>query len=89
MQPRLDAMNRELAEASEKLKDASAKAKADAEPRLQALREQSAALGKQLEKVKDATADTWDDVKSGFQTSFDKVKSGLNDAKNWVSDKIK
>ena len=89
MQPKLDAMNQEIAEASEKLKNASAQAKADAEPKLQALRDQAAALRIQLDKVKNASADTWEDVKSGFQSAYDKTKAGLRDAKDWIAEKIK
>ena len=89
LQPKLDSMNRELAEANEKLKNASVQAKADAEPKLKALREQTAALGKHLENLKGATAETWDDVKGGFQSAYDKAKEGLKDAKTWVTDKVK
>jgi hypothetical protein len=62
--------------------------KADAKPKLQALRDQTAQLNKQLDDVKNATESTWDSVKGGFKKAYETSKDGFNQARQWVSDKI-
>ena len=67
---------------------ASDKAKADAQPKLQVLRDQVAKLDAQIDVAKDATESTWNDVKSGFKKGYNDVKDGFQQARQWVSDKI-
>ena len=88
MQGQLDALNKDLDQLSAKIDSSSDAVKAEAKPKLQALRDQAAQLNKQLDEAKNATESTWDSVKSGFQKAYDATKDGFNQARQWVSDKI-
>jgi len=88
MQGQLDEINRDLDQLTAKIEKASDAAKAEAKPKLQALRDQTAKLTKQLEEAKNATESTWDDVKAGFKKGYGELKDGFNQARQWVSDKI-
>jgi chromosome segregation ATPase len=88
MQAQLDALNKDLDQLSTKIDSSSDAVKAGAKPKLQALRDQAAQLNKQLDDAKNATESTWDSVKGGFTKAYDATKSGFNEARQWVSDKI-
>jgi ElaB/YqjD/DUF883 family membrane-anchored ribosome-binding protein len=88
MQGQLDALNKDLDELSAKIDSSSDAVKAEAKPKLQALRDQAAQLNKQLDEARNATESTWDSVKTGFQKAYDATKDGFNQARQWVSDKI-
>ena len=65
MQAQLDALNKDLDQLSAKIDSSSDAVKAEAKPKLQALRDQAAQLNKQLDDAKNATESTWDSVKAG------------------------
>jgi len=88
MQGQLDALNKDLDELAAKIDSSSDAVKAEAKPKLQALRDQAAQLNKQLDEAKNATESTWDSVKAGFQKAYEATKDGFNQARQWVSDKI-
>jgi cytochrome c556 len=88
MQVQLAALNQDLDQLSAKIEKSSEATKAEAKPKLQALRDQTVQLSKQLAEVKNATESTWDSVKNGFNTAYDSSKDGFNQARQWVSDKI-
>ena len=88
MQVQLDALNKDLDQLSTKIDSSSDAVKAEAKPKLQALRDQSAQLNNQLDEARNATESTWDSVKAGFQKAYDATKGGINSARQWVSDKI-
>jgi chromosome segregation ATPase len=88
MQGQLDALNKDLDQLDAQIAKSSDTVKAEAKPKLQALRDQVAQLNKQLDEAKNATESTWDSVKSGFQKAYDATKGGFNQARQWVSDKI-
>jgi len=88
MQVQLDALNKDLDKLDAKIEKSSDAVKAEAKPKLQALRDQTAQLNKQLDEAKNATESTWDSVKAGFQKAYDATKDGFNQARQWVSDKI-
>src|SRR6187431_2320876 len=69
MQSQLDEINRDLDQLAAKIEKSSDAAKAEAKPKLQALRDQTAKLTKQLDEAKNASESTWDDVKAGFKKS--------------------
>ena len=73
---------------SAKVEKSSDAVKAEAKPKLQALRDQTAQLNKQLDEVKNATESTWDSVKGGFKKVYESSKEGFQQARQWVSDKI-
>ncbi len=62
--------------------------KAEAQPKLQALRDQTAKMNKQLDEVKNSTESTWESVKSGAGKAYDALKDGFQQSRQWVSDKI-
>ena len=84
----LDALNKDLDELSAKIDSSSDAVKAEAKPKLQALRDQAAQLNKQLDDARNATESTWDSVKAGFSKAYDATKDGFNQARQWLSDKI-
>jgi phage host-nuclease inhibitor protein Gam len=88
MQSQLDDLNRDLDQLAAKIDSSSDAVKAEAKPKLQALRDQTAQLNKQLDDAKNATESTWDSVKAGFTKAYDATKDGFDQARQWVSDKI-
>jgi len=88
MQVQLDALNKDLDQLSAKIDSSSDAVKAEAKPKLQALRDQAAQLNKQLDDAKNATESTWDSVKAGFSKAYEATKDGFNQARQWLSDKI-
>ena len=88
MQGQLDTLNKDLDQLSAKIDSSSDAVKAEAKPKLQALRDQAAKLNQQLADAQNATESTWDSVQSGFQKAYDATKDGFNQTRQWVSDKI-
>jgi ABC-type transporter Mla subunit MlaD len=88
MQAQLDALSKDLGQLSNKIESSSDAVKADAKPKLQALRDQTAELTKQLDNVRNATESTWDSVKATSEKAFDSVKEGFQQARQWASDKV-
>jgi len=88
MKANLDRINAEIADLSAKIDKANDQAKADAKPKLQALRDQAAKLGEMLSKAQVATSSSWDAVKADFKTGFADLEVGVTDARKWLSEKI-
>ena len=88
MRGQITALNADLDQLSAKIEKSSDTARAEAKPKLQALRDQTAQLTKQLDKVKDATESTWDSVKDGFNKAYASSKDGFQQARQWASDKF-
>jgi cytochrome c556 len=88
MQAEMAVINRDLDQLAAKIEKASDAAKAEAKPKLQALREQADKLNQQLDKAKSATESTWDDVKAGTKRAYSDLKDSFLQARQWVSDKI-
>src|SRR5260370_16828905 len=87
MQGQLTALNQDVDQLAARIEKSNDAVKAEAKPKLQALRDQTARLNKQLDKLKNATESTWDSVKNGFQTAYDSSKDGFQQARQWGSDK--
>ena len=88
MQAQLAALNRDLDQLAAKVEKSSDTAKAEAKPKLQALRDQADKLNQQLDKAKNATESTWDEVKAGTKKAYNELKDGFQQARQWVSEKI-
>lgn len=88
MQAQLAALNRDLDQLSAKVENSTGNAKAEAKPKLQALRDQADKLNQQLDKAKNASESTWDDVKAGTKKAYGELADGFQQARQWVSDKI-
>jgi len=88
MQGQLDEINKNLDELGAKVEKATDSVKAEAKPKIQALREKADLLVKQLGQVKSADESTWESIKTGSKKAFGDLKDGFNQARQWVSDKI-
>jgi ElaB/YqjD/DUF883 family membrane-anchored ribosome-binding protein len=88
MQSQLDALNKDLDALATKIESSSDAVKAEAKPKLQALRDQAALLNKQLDETRNATESTWDSVKAKSQKAYDAMKDDFQHARQWASDKI-
>jgi hypothetical protein len=88
MRLQLAALDQDLDQLSAKVEKSDSASKAEASPKLKALRAQSAELNQQLDKAKDATESTWDSVKAGSKKAYDGLKEGFQQARQWTSDKI-
>ncbi|MGA2245595.1 MAG: hypothetical protein ABSH48_11390 [Verrucomicrobiota bacterium] len=88
MQGQLTTLNQDLDKLAAKIDSSSDAIKAEAKPKLQALRDQAAKLNTQLADAQNATESTWDSVKAESKTAYESVEKGFNDARQWVSDKI-
>ena len=88
MQGQLDTLNKGLDQLAAKIEKSSETAKAEAKPKLQALRDQMAQLNKQLDNVRNSTESNWDSVKANSQKALDSLKEGFQQSRQWVSEKI-
>ena len=88
MQTQLAALNQDLDQLAAKIAKSSDAIKAEAQPKLQVLRDQMAQLNKQLDEARNATESTWDSVKGSFKKAYEASKEGFQQARQWVSDKI-
>ncbi len=89
MKSQLAEINRNLDELSAKIENSSDAAKAEAKPKVQGLRDQTAKLNKQLDEARSATESTWNDVKAGFKKGYGELREGFQQARQWLSEKIK
>lgn len=87
-QDQLNEINKRLDEFFAKVEKSSDTTKAEANPKLQALREQAVKLNKQLDAAKGATEATWKDVKAGTQKAYDELKDSFQQVRLWVSEKV-
>jgi hypothetical protein len=88
MQIKLTALNQDLDKLSAQIDNSSDAVKAEAKPKLQALRDQAAQMNQQLADAQNATESTWDSVKAGSQKAYDSLAKSFTEARQWVSDKI-
>ena len=88
MQGKLDALNKDIDVLSTKIDKSSDAVKADAKPKLQALRDEAAGLNQQLADAKNSTESTWDSVKAGTRKAYNGLKDDFQQARQWASDKI-
>ncbi|HSH96506.1 MAG TPA: hypothetical protein VK968_20320 [Roseimicrobium sp.] len=88
MKVQLTDLNAELDKLAATIDKAGDAVKAEAQPKLQALREQSALLNKRLDEVTGANESTWDSVKEGFKKAHESSKESFTQFRQWLSDKI-
>jgi septal ring factor EnvC (AmiA/AmiB activator) len=81
-------INRDLDQLAAKIESSSAAVKAEAQPKLQALRDQAAKLSAQLDETQSATESTWESMKTGSKKAYNELKIGFTQARQWVSEKI-
>jgi len=88
MQAQVDALNKDLDALSAKIEKSSDAVKAEAKPKLQALRDQAAQMNQQLDQARNATESTWDSVKASARKAGDALNHDFQQARQWASDKI-
>ena len=88
MQGQMAEINRDVDALMVRVEKSADAAKAEAKPKLQAIRDQAAKLNQQLDEAKNATESTWGDVKASFKKGYGELKDGFQSARQWVSDKI-
>lgn len=88
MEVQLRELNQELDRLAIKVEQSNARAKAENQPKLDALRGQTVKLNKQLDEVKNASESAWEEVKAGFKKGYGELKEGFSNARQWMSDKI-
>jgi hypothetical protein len=88
MQTQLSGLRQELDAFAARVEKGSDAAKAEARPKLEALREQIARLDTQLEETKRASQSAWTDVKTASRKGLDDAKDTFHQARQWLSDKI-
>jgi len=88
MQGQLAELNKDLDQLAAKIESSSDAVKAEANPKLRALREQAIQLTRQLEDARNATESTWESVKAGSRKAYNELKDGFNQARQWMSEKI-
>jgi ribosomal protein L7/L12 len=88
MQAEIDKLNQELLQLTAKIDVAGDSIKAAAQPKLEALKTQVAALGIYLNEAKNATAATWDEVKADAQKAYAEAKQDFQDAGQWIDQQV-
>ena len=88
MKSQLAVINKDLDELSAKIEKSSDAAKAEAKPKLQALKDQAAKLGQKLGEAQSASESTWNDVKAAFKKGYGELADGFQQARRWASDKL-
>jgi hypothetical protein len=88
MQGQLTEINRDLDALAARIEKSNDAAKAEAKPKLEALRWKAKEFSKQLDRAKAATEPTWDNVKAGSKRAYEDLKDDFKLARVWVSDKI-
>lgn len=88
MKTKLAALNQEIDQLEAKIAKSREELRAEAKPRLAALREQAAKLGTQLEEAKNATEPAWEKVKGGAGKAYDSVKDAFLQSRQWIGEKI-
>lgn len=88
MQAELITLDQDLDKLAAKIDGSSDAVKAEAKPKLQALREQAASLNQQLADASNATESTWDSVKASSKKTYTSLVNNFTGARQWVSEKI-
>ena len=88
MKAQLAKINKDMDELDARMEKASDAVKADAKPKIQALRDEASELGRKLDEAGNATESTWDAIKQGTQNTWDALEKDFQKSRQWLSDKI-
>jgi len=83
----LAALDQKLKDLSDQAATAQEAVKADAQAKMQTLRDQRALLDQKMAALKNATAADWDALKTDFNSAYDQVKTASQDFWQWLKDK--
>jgi hypothetical protein len=81
MQSQVAEINQDIELLAARIEQSSDAVKAEATPRLRALRDQAAVLNKQIDAADNATESTWESVKSGTRKAYDTMKEGFQESR--------
>lgn len=84
----LTELNRDLDQLAARVEESTAAAKAEAQPRIETLREQTARLNKQLDEATNATESSWEKFKVEVRETQAASKEEFDKARQWMSDQI-
>lgn len=84
----LAALNQKINELSDRAATAAEAFKTNAQPKLQALRNQRVTLMKQLVVLKDATETNWNGAKSSYMRSYDEATISCVRAWQWLTNNV-
>ena len=88
MRVKLAELNRDLDELAVKVRNSTVAIKADAQPRIAALREHTAHLNQQLDEAANASAPRWDQFKAEVRRTHEASTEDFRKARQWLSEKI-
>ena len=88
MQTRMAQIKGDLDQLSAKVEKSTDAVKAEAEPKVRALRDQMAGLSKQLDEARNSSESTWANVQARSKKAYDELKDKFRQARQWLSDKL-
>lgn len=88
MQSQVAEINNDIDLLAARIEQSSDAVKAEAAPRLKALRDQAAVLNNRIDEANHATESTWETFKSGTRTTYAAIKEGFQESRQWLSEKI-
>jgi peptidoglycan hydrolase CwlO-like protein len=88
MQGTLTRIQKELDRLTADVATARGAAKAEAEDKVRALREEATRASQQLEEAKTATEATWGDVKGRIRRSLGELEDSFQQTRQWLSDQL-
>ncbi len=88
LEGRLIALDRDLDELAARIEKSSDAAKAEAKPKLQALRGQAALLSLALDRARSATELTWAGLRDGCQQTYASSEEEFQQTRQWASANI-
>jgi hypothetical protein len=84
----LDALDQKIKDWSDKVANSTDSVKADAQAKLQELRDKRSGLDQKLDDIKNASEANWNDTKTTFENAYDDTKNSLKQAWQWLKDKV-
>jgi hypothetical protein len=84
----LAALDQNIKELGDKAATGADSIKADAQAKLQDLRDKRGVLQQKLDDVKNAPATNWNEAKASFRQSYDETKASVKAAWQWLNDKL-
>lgn len=84
----LTALDQKINELAGKAAAAGEAVKTNAQPKLQELRNQRAALNQKLDALKKASEANWNDTKSDYMKSYNEAKNSCQQAWQWLAEKV-
>ncbi len=89
MKAQIANLKTETSDLEAKVESCTGSTKTELQSKLDVLRQKVTDLNRQLDSVKDANASTWNQVRSALQKGTAEAKESFNQARQWLSDKIK